>query len=87
MYCFCANYQASKAFDLEAVPEWLTVESNWQGYRIAINPWIADVARLLGLLTIEDSLEDWLDYLEGLGLQEVVPVNLEDFYESKLYGV
>lgn len=84
IYCFRADYYKSKTFDQSQVPEWLTLDVNWQGYRISTVPWVADVARILGLITIEDTTEDWKQYLESLGLKEVIPIGCEEFFEDKL---
>lgn len=83
IYCFRANYEQSKPYQL---PEWLCLESNWQGYRVYTRPWIADVARVLGLLWCEDTPEAWIAYLEDLGFKGVEQVCCEDFWEDKLYS-
>lgn len=84
IYCFRANYERSN-FNEREIPDWLQVATNWQGYRIWTVPWVADVARVLGILPAENSLEGWRMYLESLGLQEVTPVDCEDFFEDTLY--
>jgi hypothetical protein len=86
IYCFYADNHLSKWFNLTQFPEWLSVETDWRGYRISTVPWVADVARILGILTVEDTLEAWLTYLEELGFQQVIPVCCEVFYEDKLYS-
>ncbi len=86
VYYFYADYKTSKPLNCHQIPDWLTLETNWQGYRITTLPWIADVARLLGLLAIEDTPEAWIEYLESLGLRKVTPVCCEAFYEDKLYS-
>jgi hypothetical protein len=85
IYCFHANYEKSKGFNRHAVPEWLTLAESWQGYRISTLPWIADVAKVLGLLQVDDTPESWRAYLESLGLREVTVVACEDFFEDTLY--
>jgi hypothetical protein len=82
MFCFRASYDPN--FDPNKVPDWLCIEENWQGYRISTLPWIADVARVLDLLPIENTLEDWVMYLESLGLREIQPVCCEDWFEDRL---
>jgi hypothetical protein len=86
IYCFYADYQISKPLKHTHYPDWLTVETNWQGYRITTVPWVADVARLLGILPIDDTQEGWQIYLEQLGFHKVTPVCCEVFYEDKLYS-
>jgi hypothetical protein len=83
IYCFQANYVASSEFNRQTIPAWLSLETNWQGYRIHTVPWVADVARVLGLLSIEDTIEDWIDYLESLGLEAITPMDSEEFFEDK----
>jgi hypothetical protein len=85
IYCFLANWERSADFDNLRVPDWLELGVNWQGYRISTVPWVADVARVMGLLPIEDTLEGWISHLESLGLRDVTPVCCEDFYEDRLY--
>ncbi|WP_013324539.1 hypothetical protein [Gloeothece verrucosa] len=87
IYCFRANYKQSSTLNERQVPDWLCVDTNWQGYRIHTLPWIADVARALGLLPLEeDSPEAWIMYLESLGLKEVKQVGCEDFWEDRLFA-
>jgi hypothetical protein len=52
IYCFQADYLASQQFNPQEIPAWLSLEVNWQGYQIHTLPWVADVARVLGLLAI-----------------------------------
>ncbi|MEC4805178.1 MAG: hypothetical protein SAJ12_05650 [Jaaginema sp. PMC 1079.18] len=85
IYCFRANYQKSRTFNPHTLPEWLTLGENWQGYRISTLPWVADVAKVLGQLQVEDTPEGWRTYLESLGLQEVTIVACEDFFADTLY--
>ncbi|AFY77284.1 hypothetical protein Ple7327_1942 [Pleurocapsa sp. PCC 7327] len=85
MHCFRASYELSLDFNHSEVPDWISLGENWQGYRISTVPWIADVARVLGILPIEDTPEGWIAYLESLGLKEIIPVACEDFFEDKLY--
>lgn len=82
IYCFRASYEKSK-FDRYSVPDWLTVEADWQGYMISTVPWVADVAVVLGLLPFELSVENWQTYLESLGFKEVVPVCCERMFKDK----
>lgn len=82
MYCFRASYNF---FDLHSTPPWLCIDTNWQGYRIYTLPWIVEVAQALGNLTIDNTSEDWVMYLESIGLTEVTPVDCEDLFEDKLY--
>ncbi|MGB3240599.1 MAG: hypothetical protein WBB29_20070 [Geitlerinemataceae cyanobacterium] len=86
IYCFLASWERSTDFDSRHVPDWLELGVNWQGYRISTVPWVADVARVMGLLPIEDTLEEWIFHLESLGLREVTPVCCQDFYEDRLYS-
>lgn len=85
IYCFRANYHLSTDFDERTIPDWLSLEVDWQGYKISTVPWVADVARVLGLLSIEDRPDAWISYLESLGLKEVVPLCCEKLFEDKLY--
>ncbi len=86
IYCFRANYELSAEFNPQTIPDWLSVETNWQGYRISTIPWIADVARLLGHLQFEDTPEDWQRYLESLGLTNITRVSCDDLFEDKLFS-
>ncbi|RMG14687.1 MAG: hypothetical protein D6728_02145 [Cyanobacteria bacterium J055] len=85
IYCFLASWERSTGFDDRRVPDWLELGVNWQGYRSSTVPWVADVARAIGLLPVEDTLDGWISHLESLGLQEVTPVSCEDFYQDRLY--
>ena len=85
IYCFRANYELSTNFDPDRIPDWLSLGTNWQGYRISTVPWVADVARVLGALNIEDTPEAWVSHLESLGLKEVCQVGCEDLYEDTLF--
>ncbi|ERT06960.1 hypothetical protein M595_3109 [Lyngbya aestuarii BL J] len=85
IYCFRASYEASIDLDINNLPDWLSVAINWQGYRISTLPWIANVARLLGNLNIEDHPTSWKSYLESLGFRNVTPISCEDFHEDTLY--
>jgi hypothetical protein len=85
MYCFRANYELSTEFNRNHTPDWLSLGENWQGYRISTVPWVADVARTLGILSIENDPEQWISHLESLGLREVVPVCCEELFEDNLY--
>lgn len=85
MYCFRADYNASAAVEENHIPEWLSLNVNWQGYRISTLPWIADVARILGVLPIENTPDAWIEYLQSLGLQEITEVSCEDLWEDSLY--
>jgi len=86
MFCFRASWTRSSQFDARSAPDWLCVESNWQGYCISTVPWVADVARSLGLLSPENTVEAWIEHLNSLGLREVQPISCEDFYESRLFS-
>ena len=86
IYCFRASYELSTQFDESAVPEWLSVDVNWQGYRIYTIPWIADVARALGIIELENTPQGWISYLESLGLKDAIQVTCEDLFEDKLYS-
>ena len=85
IYCFRANYQLSTKFDRSQLPDWLSVKENWQGYRITTVPWVAEVAKALDLLNVEDTPEAWITYLQSLGLEEVTHISCEDLYEDTLY--
>ncbi len=82
IYCFRANYEKSK-IDPHSVPDWLTVETDWQGYKISTVPWVAEVAIILGLLPVESAVESWQTYLESLGFKEVLPVCCEKMFKDK----
>jgi hypothetical protein len=83
IYCFRADYVVSSEFNRGKIPAWLALETDWRGYRIHTLPWVVDVARVLGLLSIEDTLDDWIDYLQSLGLQAIVAIDSEEFFEDK----
>lgn len=83
IYCFQADYLGSQQFNPQEIPAWLSLEVNWQGYRIHTLPWVADVARVLGLLAIEDTSQGWQDYLESLGLAKIRLMDSEEFFEDK----
>ncbi|MBP0000132.1 MAG: hypothetical protein J7641_14235 [Cyanobacteria bacterium SID2] len=85
IYCFRAEVMRSSQFAEMEMPDWLEVRANWQGYRIATLPWIADVARAIGLLSFEDTPDAWRGYLETLGLQDVRQISCEEYYEETLY--
>lgn len=85
IYCFRASYELSTNFDPGRMPDWLSLASNWHGYRISTVPWVADVARVLGALDIEDTPEAWMSHLETLGLQDVCHVGCEDFFQDTLF--
>ncbi|MGF1490165.1 MAG: hypothetical protein ACFBSE_24005 [Prochloraceae cyanobacterium] len=86
IYCFRADYDLSKEFDRTSVPDWLSIDVNWRGYKISTLPWIADVAKVLDLLPIEeDSPEAWIIYLESLGLRGIESVCCEVMFKDKLY--
>ena len=86
IYCFRADLDLSKNFDRTQLPDWLSLDENWRGYNISTLPWIADVAKILGLLHIEeDTTEAWIEYLESLGLRGVESVCCEVMFEDKLY--
>lgn len=85
IYCFRASCEALIHLGQGRVPDWLCVRVNWQGYRIWTDPWVADVARVLGVLEVEDDPKAWKTYLESLGFQDVTPVCCEDCFEDYLY--
>jgi hypothetical protein len=85
IHCFRANYKLSIDFNCNAIPDWLSLEENWQGYKISTVPWVADAARVLGILAIQDTPEEWIAHLESLGLKEITPIACEDFFEEKFY--
>lgn len=85
IYCFRANYQLSSYFNESTVPDWLHLDMDWQGYKILTVPEVAEVARILGLLEIEDTPSEWISYLESLGLKGVTHVVDEEIFESKGY--
>lgn len=86
IYCFRAEYHNSTNFNKQQVPDWLSLEVNWQGYRICTVPWVADVARVLGILEVEDTPEGWLLHLKSLGFKGVTPMCCEDFFEERFYS-
>ncbi|GAB4285212.1 MAG: hypothetical protein Fur0025_16630 [Oscillatoriaceae cyanobacterium] len=86
IYCFRASYELSTKFDPSRVPDWLCLEADWQGYKIYTLPWVADVARVLGALEIEDTPAEWISHLESLGLKEVCQVICDDLFEGKGYA-
>lgn len=65
IYYFQADCQLSQTFDRQQLPDWLSLEANWQGYKISTIPWIAEVAQVLGILDLEadtptdDNSADW----------------------------
>ena len=76
----------SQTFDRQQLPDWLSLEANWQGYKISTIPWIAEVAQVLGILDLEaDTPEGWISYLQSLGLRGITQMSSEDFFESRLY--
>ena len=85
MYCFRANWKHSAEFDEGNVPHWLCVGADWQGYTLYTVPEVADVARILGALEIEDTPSDWISHLESLGLKDVTQVSCEEMFEDKGY--
>lgn len=87
IYCFRANWEPSHPIHEHTIPDWLRVGTNWQGYTIWTVPWIADVARIVGALEIEDSPDGWKFYLESLGFESVTQVFGEDLFEETLYSI
>lgn len=85
IYCFRATWELSNKFDLNIFPDWLRVETDWQGYKISTVPWIADVAQVMGILNIGNTPYGWIFYLESLGFRNVKQVSCEDMFEDKLY--
>ncbi|MGC9525986.1 MAG: hypothetical protein ACP5D7_10665 [Limnospira sp.] len=86
IYCFRASYDRSQCIDGGAVPDWLSVNKNWRGYRISTRPWVADVARVLGTLPFEDTPLGWRHHLESLGFREVIQVSCEELFEDTLFS-
>jgi len=86
IYCFRATCKLANNFDVNVIPEWISVESDWQGYKISTVPWIANVAQVIGLLNIEDSPDGWISYLKKIGFQDIRQVSCEDMFEEKLYS-
>ncbi|MDC0833387.1 hypothetical protein POG22_10270 [Geitlerinema sp. CS-897] len=84
IYCFRAESVRSH-FNETQLPDWLEVRANWQGYRVATQPWVADVAREIGLLAGDDTPDDWIRHLESLGLQKIHQISCEDYYEETLF--
>ena len=82
IYCFRASYEKSK-LNQQSTPDWLTVQADWQGYMISTVPWVAEVAVVLGILQVEESVESWQNYLESLGFREVVAVCCERMFKDK----
>ncbi len=87
IYCFRANYKLSTKFDESLVPAWLSLEVDSQGYKISTIPEVASVARVLGNLEIEkDTVDEWIYYLESLGLKDVCQVACEEWFEDRGYS-
>ena len=86
IYCFRAAWKLSDKLDLNIIPDWLYVETDWQGYKISTVPWIADVALVMGILDIENTSSGWISYLESIGFLDVKQVDCEDMFEDKLYS-
>ncbi|HEY9848665.1 MAG TPA: hypothetical protein V6D28_04355 [Leptolyngbyaceae cyanobacterium] len=87
IYCFRASYELSTNFDRSKLPDWLRLAVDWQGYRLWTVPEVADVARILGALEIEeDSPSLWICHLESLGLRNVRQVFCEDLFEARGYS-
>ncbi len=86
IYCFRATWKSSNQFNINLIPDWLCVETDWQGYKIATVPWIADVAIVMGILNIENTTSGWISYLESIGFLNVKQVDCEDMFEDKLYS-
>ena len=86
MYCFRASWKLSTNFDPQNLPDWLSLDTDWQGYKISTLPWIASVARVVGALEIEDTPAEWISYLESLGLREIKQVSCEEMFEDKGYS-
>ena len=86
IYCFRATCKSETKFDTNMIPEWICVETNWQGYKISTVPWIADVAQAIGILNIENTPYGWMLYLKKFGFQDVKQVSCEDMFEEKLYS-
>jgi hypothetical protein len=78
--CFRANGEP----DLNAIPEWLSVELSLDTrkltYEVWVVSWIADVAIALGTLELDGSVEGWIAYLESLGFADVEQVSCFEFF-------
>jgi hypothetical protein len=85
MYCFRAEWKDSQKFEQQSVPDWICLDADWQGYKIATIPEVADVAEILGILQINDSPDQWISHLESLGLKGVTQVCCEEMFEDKGY--
>jgi hypothetical protein len=87
IYCFRANYELSTKFEECLAPAWLSLETDSQGYKISTIPEVASVARVLGNLEIEeDTADEWIYYLESLGLKGVCQVACEEWFEDRGYS-
>ena len=87
MYCFRASYEGSTPFESSRLPAWLSLEMDWQGYKISTLPWVAEVARALGSLAVEeDTPDEWISYLENLGFKDVHQVVCEEWFEDRGYS-
>ncbi len=86
IYCFRATWKSETKFDINAMPEWMCVETDWQGYKISTVPWVADVAQAIGILNIENTPYGWISYFKKLGFQDVKQVSCENMFEEKLYS-
>lgn len=85
IYCFRASYELSKHFNEQSVPGWLCLGTDWQGYTVCTVPEVVDVARVLGVLEIEDTPSEWISHLESLGLRNITPIACEEMFEAKGY--
>lgn len=77
-------FRASRAPDLNTVPDWLAVEFSLDArphcYRVWVVPWIAEPALALGALELDGSVEGWIAHLESLGFNNVVQVSCSEFF-------
>lgn len=85
IYCFRADYKLSTNFDERTVPDWLCLEADCQGYKLLTVPEVADVARVLGALAIQDTADEWISHLESLGFKDVHQVTCEEWFEDRRY--
>ena len=86
IYCFRASYELSANFEQHSLPDWLSLKVDWQGYTLQTIPEVADVARILGILDIEDTPCAWVSHLESLGLKGVTQVFCEEMFEARGYS-
>jgi hypothetical protein len=81
-------FQANGKPELEAIPEWLSVEFSFDAdqprfYSLWVVPWIAEPALVLGTLELDGSVEGWIAHLESLGFDDIVQVSCFEFFGSR----